>query len=94
MPWHKRDKALVQARRYVALLSDTFLPMHTYKRTRLSEQAKAEKAGKVTDWAARVRSEAQALQSVTAPDPDAAAHWQLLKEEVWSWSYGSRDLKA
>lgn len=79
MPWHKRDKALTQARRYVALLTDTFTPMPAYTRTRMSEQARA---ATKAEWAEEVRTTAQAYVDVIGPDPQAAEHWALLKEVV------------
>ena len=77
MPWHKRDKALAAARRYLAVLSETFTPMQPYTRTRVSD---VEKAKREAEWADKTRTAAQALADVLGPDPDAAAHVATMLE--------------
>lgn len=66
MPWHKRDKALAQARRLLASYTDAFEPGGT-RRHRMTEAQKARSAERrrkaAREWGERVRDEARRLEA-------------------------------
>mgnify|MGYP003340525850 CR=1 FL=1 len=78
-PWHARDKAIGRARSLVAAYSRIVVPARPVQRTRLTEQAKAERAA---SYGAAVRDEARALLERIGMDPDWEAHQLALVEAV------------
>lgn len=64
MPWHKRDKALANARKVLAEYRLAFEPMH---RTRMTDaqvkRRKAARKAKLAKFGELVRAEARALEA-------------------------------
>lgn len=66
MPWHKRDKALAQARRLLASYTEAFEPGGT-RRYRMTpeqrDQRAAARKAELAEWGAAVRAEALRLEA-------------------------------
>ena len=78
-PWHARDKAIGRARTLVASYSRITVPAKPVQRTRLTDEAKAERRA---SYGAAVREEAAALLERMGMDPDWRAHQAALVEAV------------
>lgn len=78
-PWPVRDKAIGRARTLVASYSRITIPANPVQRTRLTDEAKAERRA---SYGAAVREEARALVERMGLDPEWQAHQAALVEAV------------